>query len=136
VEAMMAVHLTERQYQRIADVLLRKPKPRRHKYNAKRTTVDGQTFDSQHEAQWFCQLRIRERLGEIRHLRRQVRYPLIVNGVRVAYYQADAVYEERCNGRWIEVIADCKSEATRQNRVYRLKRKIMAALGHPIKEIV
>jgi hypothetical protein len=106
------------------------------KYRNVRVVVDGETYDSKKEARWYAQLRLRERLGDIRNLRRQVRYPLVMAGTRVATYVADAVYEEQNSGTWVTVIADVKSPASRANRVYRLKKKMMAALGFHISEVL
>jgi hypothetical protein len=65
-----------------------------------------------------------------------VRYPLIVNHKRVGAFVADAVYEERRAGVWVRVIADLKSPATRTNRLYRLKKKMMDAMGFPVTEVL
>jgi hypothetical protein len=51
---------------------------KRQKYNAKRVTVDGITFDSQAEHRRWCELKLLERAGEIQHLERQV--PIILHG--------------------------------------------------------
>lgn len=47
------------------------------KYNNKKVTIDGITFDSQKEYQRFCELRLLERAGAIRDLQRQVSFTLI-----------------------------------------------------------
>ena len=49
---------------------------RRHKFNAKRTTVAGITFDSGREAKRYSALLLLERGGKISNLERQVRYEL------------------------------------------------------------
>ena len=52
---------------------LLKKKP---KYNAKKTQVDGKTFDSIKEANYYCELKIRQRDGEILFFLRQVPFDL------------------------------------------------------------
>ena len=47
------------------------------KYHAKRTRLDGLTFDSQKEARRYAELKLLERAGQIHSLRRQVKYELI-----------------------------------------------------------
>ena len=70
--------------------------------------------------------------GEIRNLERQVRFPIVVNGVKVCTYIADHVYDEMA-GR---VVEDVKSEFTRKDPVYRLKNKLMKAChGIDIREV-
>jgi hypothetical protein len=95
-----------------------------------RETVDG--FDSEKERRVWQDLELRAKAGEITHLRRQVAYPLIVNGQLVASYVADYVWVEGA----MTVVADAKSEYTRKLPVYRLKRKLMQAChGIDIQEV-
>lgn len=47
------------------------------KYNSKKTTIDGETFDSKKEAQRWQELRLMEKCGQIHDLRRQVPFVLI-----------------------------------------------------------
>lgn len=97
----------------------------RSKYHAKKTVVDGITFDSRKEADRYLVLKGMEEDGLIEDLRRQVRYELIpafdVDGshYRPVYYVADFVYRE--DGR--EVVEDVKGMRT---DVYRLKNKLFA----------
>nr|UVX79193.1 MAG: Protein of unknown function (DUF1064) [Bacteriophage sp.] len=97
----------------------------RSKYHAKKTVVDGITFDSKREADRYLVLKGMEEDGSIEDLRRQVRYELVpafdVDGKhhRAVYYVADFVYRE--DGH--EVIEDVKGVVT---DVYRLKRKLVA----------
>jgi hypothetical protein len=93
--------------------------------------IDGVRFDSRKEAARWGELVLLQRAGRIGCLRRQVRIPIRVNGVTVCRYVADAVYLE--DGR--RVVEDTKSEITRRLPVYRLKRKLLAALyGIEIRE--
>jgi hypothetical protein len=90
--------------------------------------VDGIRFDSRKEAGRWVELRALEAAGAIAAIRRQVRIPIIVNGVRVCAYVADFVYVER--GRW--VVEDTKGFRT---AIYKLKRKLLkAACGIEIRE--
>lgn len=95
------------------------------KYHAKKTTVDGITFDSKREADRYLILKSMEEDGTIENLRRQVRYELVpafdVDGrhYRPVYYVADFVYVE--DGK--EVVEDVKGMRT---DVYRLKSKLFA----------
>lgn len=104
------------------------------KYHAKKTCIDGITFDSKREADRYLVLKSMEEDGTIEDLRRQVRYELIpafdVDGkhYRPVYYVADFVYVE--DGR--EVVEDVKGMKT---DVYRLKSKLFARrYGMSIKE--
>lgn len=97
----------------------------RSKYHAKKTVVDGITFDSKREADRYLVLKSMEEDGAIEDLRRQVRYELVpafdVEGrhYRPVFYVADFVYVE--DGK--EVVEDVKGMRT---DVYRLKSKLFA----------
>lgn len=106
----------------------------RSKYHAKKTCVDGITFDSKREADRYLVLKSMEEDGAIENLRRQVRYELVpafdMDGkhYRPVYYVADFVYVE--DGK--EVVEDVKGMKT---DAYRLKSKIFARrYGKVIKE--
>lgn len=97
------------------------------KYHATKTVVDGITFDSKKEAKRYAELKLMERAGVIRDLKRQVRYELIpafdVGGkhYRPTSYVADFVYTDAKSGK--EVVEDCKGFRT---DIYRLKAKMFA----------
>src|SRR5439155_23402867 len=50
--------------------------PVKSKYRNVRIVVDGDTFDSKREAQYWMELKLREKAGEITGLARQVHYDL------------------------------------------------------------
>lgn len=106
------------------------------KYHAKKTVVDGITFDSRREAYRYLVLKNMEEEGAIEDLRRQVRYELVpafdVDGrhYRPVFYVADFVYIDKETGE--EVVEDVKGMRT---DVYRLKSKLFARrYGKVIKE--
>lgn len=102
------------------------PKP--SKYRSRRTVVDGLAFDSQHEADVYCELMARVRAGELKCVIRQPRFDLGggPNASAETRYQYVADFltidrEGRCQ------VLDAKSDFTRRNRVYINKRKAMLA---------
>lgn len=102
-------------------------RPGGSKYHATKVIVDGITFDSKREAKRYQELKLLERAGAIKDLRRQVRYELIPafdcggKHYRPATYIADFVYTD-CKTS-AEVVEDCKGYRT---GVYRLKAKLFA----------
>ena len=90
------------------------------KYGNHKTTIDGITFDSKKEAARYQELRLMERAGLIRDLKRQVKYELIPKqpGERAAHYTADFVYTQGEQ----TVVEDVKGLRTRD---YVLRRKLM-----------
>jgi hypothetical protein len=96
---------------------------RQHKYNAKRTVVDGHSFPSRREANRYAELKLMERGGVVTGLEIQVRYPLEVNGMLIAHYVADFKYFLVKERLWI--VEDVKGFLT---DTYRLKKKLVKAL--------
>ena len=123
------------------------------KYLNKKTEIDGIIFDSRKEANYYLYLKQKEREGEISNLQLQVPFEVIpaVYGEKVihlktkdkpvkyciqkaAHYVADFVYIETVTGK--KVVVDVKSEITRKNPEYRLKKKMMLAFnGIEIEEV-
>lgn len=95
---------------------------RGNKYSAERTEYRGVTYDSKAEAARAAELHLLELAGEVSNVRRQVEFPLVVNGLRVCIYRADFVYH--CKQRGREIVEDVKGMKT---DVYKLKAKLMRA---------
>lgn len=112
-----------------------------HKYGNRKVQIDGYTFDSVKEGNRYIDLKYMMLAGEIKDLELQKQYELQaafrnkVTGKmeRPIYYRADFVYTDVASGE--TVIEDVKSEATRKDAVYRLKKKMMAYRGLYIKEV-
>lgn len=107
----------------------------RSKFNAKKTTVDGFTFDSKREAARYGELKLLERAGKIRDLQRQVRVELVppfnCNGqhFRGIYYVIDFTYTDADGNIVWEDVKGMKTS------VYLIKRKLVAyRYGKIIKE--
>jgi len=96
-----------------------------NKYRAKKTVLNGITYDSQLEARRAGELALLQMAGIICHLERQVKMQLTVNGVNVCKMVVDHAYFE--NGT--KVLEEVKSKPTK-TPVYRLKKKLLLAL-HP-----
>lgn len=100
------------------------------KYHAKKTEIDGITFDSKKEAKRYQELKLMERAKAIHDLQMQVPFPLIKKspyGREIKYY-ADFVYYEGDR----MVVEDTKGYRT---DVYKLKKRLMAEIyGIEIKE--
>src|SRR5262245_31182611 len=102
-----------------------------NKNHAKKTVVDGITFDSKREAARYRALKALERAGALADLVLEVGHPPDVNGVKIGRYTSDCEYEE--NGQ--HVVEDVKSPATKKARDYRLRKLLMLALhGITIRE--
>ena len=105
------------------------------KYHSRKITTPEGTFDSKREYERWCELKLLQRAGKIRDLRRQVRYHLVpaqynkIRNERPVDYIADFVYLQ--NGR--TVVEDVKGKRTPE---YIIKRKLMLYLrGIIIQEV-
>lgn len=116
-------------------------KPKRHKYRAVPTTVDGIRFDSKREAERYSELKLLQSIRSIWNLELQPRYPLhsvnMETGeiTQVGTYVADfkySLYNLRDDHQtW--VVEDSKGYRTPS---YRLKKKMVEAeYGIVIREV-
>ena len=93
------------------------------KYKAKKTNIDGHSFDSIKEANRYLELKLLERQGIIKDLRRQVRFELQPsykkNGktIQAISYVADFTYYQDNK----LIVEDTKGFRT---EVYKLKKKL------------
>jgi len=112
-----------------------KPQAWRGKYKAQ-PVIDPEfgRFDSKREHQRFHLLRMREKAGEIRNLKRQVSYALNVNGVQVGKIIMDFTYDEftledlspdYVAPKWTHIDEDCKGF---QTPLSKLQHKLFAAI--------
>ena len=100
----------------------------RSKYRAKKICYKGEIFDSKAEFRRWSELKLLERAGEIRDLKRQVKHELIPaqrdsNGKlleRAVDYISDFEYVDMRTGR--SIVEDVKGVATKE---YIIKRKLM-----------
>lgn len=102
------------------------------KYGNKKIVVGDMTFDSRKEYDRYQQLLLLQKVGTISQLKHQVRFEL-VQGVKFAHeqrkkpaicYWADFTYIK--DG--VLIVEDVKSEITRKDGVYRLKKHLMMAI--------
>ena len=101
----------------------------KNKYRNVKTYVGDELLDSRKEAHRYTELKLLQRGGVIAQLERQRRFELqpgYVNNqgkkVLPIYYQTDFYYWD--NDRQCWVAEDVKSPATRENKVYILKKKM------------
>ena len=94
------------------------------KYGNRKINMAGEVFDSRLEARRYQVLRLLERAGEIRGLRRQVRFELIPaytkgkRKVKAVTYVADFVYTDKLGRTHVEDAKGYKTD------VYKLKKKL------------
>ena len=98
--------------------------PKKNKFNARKTLVDGILFDSAKEANRYKELKLLERAGDIGRIFLQVPFVFKIGDKQIFTYYADFAYY---NENYDYIIEDVKSEITRKLPAYRLKKKIIEA---------
>ena len=99
--------------------------PKRSKYGAEKTEVDGVLFDSRKEAKRYRELKLLQQAGEISKLRLQPEFELIPryqkggHTIRRTVYRADFEYYDQAGRRIVEDVKGFKTD------VYRLKKKLL-----------
>jgi len=113
-----------------------------NKYRAKKITADGIQFDSLIEHRRYQELKLMDRVGEIRNLIVHPKYPLVVYavtnvGTKICEYVADFEYERRSvidRNLWLKVTEDVKGMRSGPAwTTFRIKAKLFEALmGRPV----
>lgn len=104
-------------------------KKKRPKYNNVKVVIDGIEFDSKKEGNRYNELKLLVMGREIKDLKLQPRFDLMVNGAKIGFYKGDFYYYDIKNKKY--VVEDVKSKAT-ATPVYRIKKKILATYDPPI----
>ena len=109
------------------------------KYHNKKVIIDGIKFDSEKEGNYYLKLKMLEKAGKIRDLKLQVPFVLIETfkvddrTYRKTKYIADFTYYDDKDKLHV---VDVKSEATRKDKTYQLKKKLLAwKYGLEIEEV-
>lgn len=105
-----------------------------NKYRNVPTMIDGLAFDSKKEAARYQELKLLQHAGEIGAILLQPAFPIKVNDVFICSYYADFSYLVLASGAM--VYEDVKSEITRKDKAYRIKKKLVEAIyGVTITEV-
>lgn len=113
---------SEEEYQEFVNK--KTPIKKKSKYSNIKTVVDGITFDSKKEADYYCQLKLLKQAGEIKDFGLQPRYELLPtfrkNGTthRSITYVADFIID---NNDGTTEIVDIKGVET---QVFKIKKKL------------
>jgi hypothetical protein len=85
---------------------------------------EGERFDSRRELKYFLDFQLRQKAGEISFLKRQPKFPLEINGVKIGTYIADFEFVDKGRRRVIDV----KSPVTAKLPLFKLKQKLVRAI--------
>lgn len=108
---------------KMQDQVKKKLEKQDSKYHAKKTEVDGITFDSKKEADYYASLKLLEKAGEVSDIELQPRFelqePFVCDGKKERKIEYVADFSFMQNGK--RVVVDVKGMRT---QVYKLKRKL------------
>lgn len=100
-------------------------KHKKHKFNAKKTVFNGIKFDSKKEANYYAELLLRQKAGEIASIDRQPQFVLVPpyehNGQKVRALKYIADFKVTYPDGTVEII-DVKGYKTKE---YKLKKKML-----------
>ena len=101
---------------------------KRSKYGNKKTVLGNVVYDSQKEANRAFELALLVKNGVIKNLERQKRFEIVpkTETERAVFYVADFCYLEIKTNKLI--CEDVKSDATRKDKAYIIKRKLFKYL--------
>ena len=107
-------------------------KSKSSKFNNVKSEIDGHTFDSNKEAEFYGSLKIKKNAGLIKDFKMQVQYDILVNNIHIAYYYLDFKIENNDGSfEYIDIKGkDKKSNKFIKTGVFALKKRLVEAIYH------
>lgn len=105
-------------------------KTKSSKFNNVKSEIDGHTFDSNKESEFYGSLKLKKKAGLIKDFKMQVKYDIVVNNIHIANYFLDFLVVN--NDDTIEYI-DIKGKDSKTNKfiktgVFALKKRLVEAI--------
>jgi hypothetical protein len=107
-------------------------KTKSSKFNNRKSLIDGHTFDSIKESEFYGSLKLKKQAGLIKDFQMQVQYDIIVNNIHIAYYYLDFLIENNDGSfEYIDIKGkDKKSNKFIKTSVFAIKKRLVEALYH------
>jgi hypothetical protein len=107
-------------------------KTKSSKFNNRKSLIDGHTFDSIKEGEFYGSLKLKKQAGLIKDFQMQVQYDIIVNNIHIAYYYLDFLIENNDGSfEYIDIKGkDKKSNKFIKTSVFAIKKRLVEALYH------
>ena len=105
-------------------------KTKSSKFNNVKVEIDGHTFDSIKEAEFYGSLKIKKKAGLIKDFKIQVQYDIMVNNIHIAYYYLDFLIENNDGSfEYIDIKGkDSKTKKFIKTGVFALKKRLVEAI--------
>ena len=101
-----------------------------NKFNAKKTIIDGITFDSIKEGNYYSQLLLQKNAkndtDRVISIELQPRYDIIINGQKIGFYKAD--FKTGYADKRIEIVDVKGLKKGSAYQLFRLKKKLVEAI--------
>jgi hypothetical protein len=107
-------------------------KTKSSKFNNRKSLIDGHTFDSIKESEFYGSLKLKKQAGLIKGFQMQVQYDIVVNNIHIAYYYLDFLIENNDGSfEYIDIKGkDKKSNKFIKTSVFAIKKRLVEALYH------
>jgi hypothetical protein len=105
-------------------------KTKSSKFGNTKIEIDGHTFDSIKEGEFYGALKIKKNAGLIKDFKIQVKYDILVNNIHIAYYYLDFQIENNDGSfEYIDIKGkDKKSNKFIKTGVFALKKRLVEAI--------
>ena len=105
-------------------------KTKSSKFNNVKVEIDGHTFDSIKEGEFYGSLKIKKKAGLIKDFKIQVQYDIMVNNIHIAYYYLDFLIENNDGSfEYIDIKGkDSKTKKFIKTGVFALKKRLLEAI--------
>jgi hypothetical protein len=105
-------------------------KTKSSKFGNTKNEIDGHTFDSIKEGEFYGSLKIKKNAGLIKDFKIQVKYDILVNNIHIAYYYLDFQIENNDGSfEYIDIKGkDKKSNKFIKTGVFALKKRLVEAI--------
>ena len=105
-------------------------KTKSSKFNNVKVEIDGHTFDSIKEGEFYGSLKIKKKAGLIKDFKIQVQYDIMVNNIHIAYYYLDFLIENNDGSfEYIDIKGkDSKTKKFIKTGVFALKKRLVEAI--------
>ena len=107
-------------------------KTKSSKFNNRKSLIEGHTFDSIKESEFYGSLKLKKQAGLIKDFQMQVQYDIVVNNIHIAYYYLDFLIENNDGSfEYIDIKGkDKKSNKFIKTSVFAIKKRLVEALYH------
>lgn len=105
-------------------------KTKKSKFNNVKVEIDGHTFDSIKEGEYYGSLKLKKKSGLIKDFKMQVKYDISINNIHIANYFLDFLVEKNDGSfEYIDIKGkDLRTKKFIKTGVFALKKRLIEAI--------